>query len=231
MGLDKYNVSLTLYKLEGPPSRVGYRPLREGGFRFEAGNVSVLCSCSKILVYKNSSLIRLLMPRVGENTTVYNNLVYTGFNRSSYLGLGLLSIVYPEKYLGFARAYTGSLINTTSGRDVTLFKHFRINTFVRLGDYYVVYRISFFEPVVHSILLNEFGPDCPALNDIPRDVEPGPLGIPQEIEYVVLNYTNTVPSDQAWLEVIWHNFNALAPFSYALVVAALMLLILRARKG
>jgi len=232
IGSDKFIVNFTLYELRGPPLEVGFMD----GFRFSAGNISVLCNVNTVLSYQNSSFIRLVIPKATENTTVYDDVKYVGFNRASFLGIGRGSfLAYPDRYLGYARTYIGKLVNTTSGTIITTSNTTKINVsmiFVRIGDHYLVRSLVWPYSIVFQTLLNDFGDKCVGLRALVnlQALEDGEIQSSRWNEALFLNYTNIVPSDQPWIEVFWFNFNGLAPLSYALIVVALILVILRVRR-
>jgi len=244
-GSDVFVTNFTLYELKGL-HKVSVRPLRMGGFSFTAENISVLCSVNAVLSYRNSSFIRLVIPKIAENTTVYDGVEYTGFNRTSFLGRALgvlerrsLGISYPELYLGYARIYRSRLANTTSGTiivggsDGTGISADAL--FVRIGDHYLAYQLFWPYSIVFQTLLNDFGDRCLELRTLGETnlqaLKDSKMRFTMNNEMLFLNYTNITPSDQPWIEVFWHNFNALAPLSYALIVVALILAILRVRRG
>uniref|UniRef100_A0A7J2TAZ4 Uncharacterized protein n=1 Tax=Ignisphaera aggregans TaxID=334771 RepID=A0A7J2TAZ4_9CREN len=225
--LDEYLIDVELYRLEGPGG-ISVRPIREGGFTFSAERVDTLCNARMTLRYQNSSLVRMVMPKVAGNVSIVNDVKYLVFEKTgSYMGRGFLSLSYPEKYLGFAWGYRGVVVNTTSNSSIA-----EIATFVRIDKHYLAYQVVADQPIISQALLNDFGHLCPVLHNL---VE-ADLKIASELSYtdeemLQLNYTDIVPSDQAWLRVFWDNFNALAPVSYALVAMALILIILRVRRG
>jgi len=241
-GSDVFVANFTLYELRGL-FKVSVRPLRMGGFSFTAENISVLCSVNAVLSYQNSSFMRLIMPKVSEDSAVYDGVGYVGFNRTSFLGRALGGISYPELYLGYARIYRGMLVNTTTGTIIAGGSNAtEIGAdalFVRIGDRYLAYQLFWPYSIVFQTLLKDFGDKCVELRTLADEERLQALedsGLPRGIpprgnEMIFLNYTSITPSDQPWIEVFWYNFNALAPLSYALIVVALILAILRVRRG
>jgi|GEM_PF-1616793 len=227
---EEYLVDVTLYELEYP-REISIRPLRYGGFSFSAERIDVLCNTRVALSYQNSSLVRMVIPKATGNVSIVNDVKYLFFEETgSYLGRRPLSLSYPEKYLGFAWTYRGVIVNTISNNsDSDIAK---IALFVRVNEHYLAYQIVNNQLIISQALLNDLGYVCPVL----RNLVEVDLKIASELGYtdeerLQLNYTDIVPSDQAWNLVFWDNFNALAPLSYALIAMAIILVILRARRG
>jgi len=224
VGPEEFLVDVTLYELEGP-RRISIRPLREGGFSFSAERINVLCDTSVALSYQNSSLVRMVMPKATGNVSIVNDVKYLVFEKTGlYMGRWPFTLSYPEKYLGFAWTYRGVIVNTTSNiSDSALF--------VRVNEHYLAYQISVTQLIISQALLNDLSHACPVLLDLVADLKiASELGY-TDTEILQLNYTDIVPSDQAWIQVFWDNFNALAPISYALIAMAIILIILRVRRG
>ena len=61
-------------------------------------------------------------------------------------------------------------------------------------------------------------------------VEVGSLDYSEGVILGLTSISGFVPGDQAWLEYLWWNFNRLFPFSYAMVMASIIILIVRVRR-
>jgi len=236
VGSEEYLVDFTLYELF-KFGKISVRPLSKGGFSFTAEKINILCNTSMVLSYQNSSVIRLVMPKTEERVSIVDDVEYLPFNKTgTYMGRGLFSLSYPEKYLGFARTYVGVIVNTTSNNTDIANNTILTNNaiLVHINGQYLAYQVRTENHLVISqAILSDFGHKCPVLHDLIEaelKVVSEKLSRPGR-EMIMLNYSDVIPSDQAWAQVFWDNFNSLAPLSYALVTTSILLIILRARRG
>ncbi|RLF17268.1 MAG: hypothetical protein DRJ66_01215 [Thermoprotei archaeon] len=218
-------ITLVLYKLEGYVS-IKFRPQQ---FNFTADKITVILNSTIKLSYENSSFIRLILPKYGENITVIDNVKYVTFSYEGFKRNGL----YPDENLGYAKVYSALVINGSQiiaapwkMREELNFHKPAVFSFLKMSRHMLAEFITSEEFRISLIIVRDLGRYFPILNHIYNEAK-NYLGDGQE--FLLLEYVNSFP-EQAFKEAFIRNFNSLFPLSYALVAIAIILVILKVRK-
>lgn len=225
LGSNTINVS---YKLIAIKNALSFRSIEDGGVVFY--NSSVIAEHEEVKPL-DDFLLKLLMP---PRDRLYNDGIALSLKKAGFY------IAYPEPHpdrvLGVPRTYQGSLsLETPSiecsypscnllyiGLDDTRLLLLELNIRLRDTDGDSSSFITYLGDVILGRIM-----DSKALED---DLTGEMINRSEEVILRLDSISGFIPSDQAWLEYLWWNFNRLFPFSYAVIMASIILLIVRVRR-